>query len=99
MAWASDDVLGFGEPRYSLGARVDWFEDDVFAKGWHSNAVLKYDFGDDDFTGFRLKLLQTYQAVYHDVFFNAGIGVQFAENSEYSTRILPAWELSIGRAF
>ena len=92
----------------SVGVRIDWFERGVFERGWHSNAMVKLDFEGADYARSRLKLTQSYQFVGAGVFIKLGIGAQFvAESSNadsglyrnYQSWMLPAWEVSVGRAF
>jgi len=111
MAWYLDkNSWGNGSDRdqASLGVRVDWFETGVFQTGWHSNAMVKVDFDGGNYARSRLKLTQSYQFVAAGLFMNVGIGAQFvAETSaisdslynDYQSWMLPAWEVSVGRAF
>jgi len=92
----------------SLGVRLDWFDRGVFEEGWHSNAMIKVDFDAEEYTRSRLKLTQSYQIVRSSLYMNMGIGVQFVMEpeddevsiySQYQSWMIPAWEISIGRAF
>lgn len=109
MLWHLDDNSwsNYDGSETSFGVRVEWFENDVFASGWHSNAMVKVDLENADYARTRFKLTQTYQWVPQDFLINLGIGVQFISESEqaqrdlyeYQSWMLPAWEFSIGRAF
>lgn len=103
-SWGSFD----NQNETSMGVRLDWFEEGVFATGWHSNAMVKVDLQDARYARTRLKLTQTYQVLWHDIYANFGIGVQFLAESEqvsdsrydgFQSWMLPAWEIAIGRAF
>lgn len=109
MFWHFDDEswTNYDGNETSMGVRIDWFEDGVFDRGWHSNAMVKVDLENAQYARTRLKLTQSYQLVRGGVFVNLGIGVQFVSESdqvqsdlyEYQSWMLPAWEFSVGRAF
>lgn len=109
MVWHQDAASwsSSGLAQTSVGMRVDWFEQDAFASGWHTNAMVKVDLDNGRYARSRLKFTQTYQLARQDVYFNLGIGVQFvaesdqAENDlyEYLSWMLPAWEFSVSRSF
>ena len=106
-AWHHPGNGLFDRSRTSAGVRVDWFEDSVFSSGWHSNLILKADWDEAELDRWRLKGTQTYQWAWGRLFLNAGIGVQLITGSgtsgegyyDYESWLLPAWEISIGRAF
>lgn len=109
MLWhLDDDSWTDPDDQSSFGLRVDWFDSGVFDTGWHSNAMVKVDLEDGQYARTRLKLTQTFQWVRNSFFMNFGIGAQFVSESastkdsvydDYQSLMLPAWELSIGRAF
>lgn len=109
MLWHFDEESwsNYDAEESSMGVRIDWFEDGVFDRGWHSNAMVKVDLENAQYARTRLKLTQSYQLVRGGVYVNLGIGVQFVSESdlvqndlyEYQSWMLPAWEFSVGRAF
>ncbi|WP_196159556.1 hypothetical protein [Reinekea sp. G2M2-21] len=111
MFWHLDDASWGSfdnQDETSIGVRLDWFEEGVFASGWHSNAMVKVDLQSARYARTRLKLTQTYQVLWRDIYANFGIGVQFLVESEqmsdsrydgFQSWMLPAWEIAIGRAF
>lgn len=109
MAWYHDNDWFASSSAASLGLRVDWFEQGVFADGWHTNLVLKSDWTNGEWDRLRLKGTQTYQWAWDSFFINAGIGAQLVSDGrvggqaqvydEYQPWLLPAWEISFGRSF
>lgn len=107
MLWHHDRNDLIGRSQTSAGVRMDWFERSVFGSGWHSNLILKADWNEAELDRWRLKGTQTYQWAWGRFFFNAGIGAQLIMGSgtaeegyyDYESWLLPAWEISVGRAF
>ncbi|MEJ2043939.1 MAG: hypothetical protein P8X74_03155 [Reinekea sp.] len=110
MLWYQDDdtwTTHSDTNKFSAGIRLDWYDEGVFSKSWHSNIMVKTDFENFSYARSRLKLTQSYQVVAADIFINIGIGAQIvfepeSADSIYSysqTGVVPAWEFSIGRAF
>lgn len=99
MAWGGNNASWAYENALSVGVRFDWFDNGVFESGWHTNGILKYDVNVQNTNALRLKLVQTYQWALPELFINAGIGIQFTNSRELDAFVLPAWEISLGRAF